>query len=248
MRGIILAVILIVFSALGAPAWAAERITVFAAASMKDAMDRAAAAFEVKTGTEVVVSFAASSVLARQIEAGAPADVFVSANLDWMAWLEERGLIRADDTRLVAGNDLVVVAADGAAAVSEPASLLSAGRFAMGDPGHVPAGEYAKSALESLGLWETVKANAVFGENARVALERAARGEVEAAIVYGSDQQAAGGLSRVYTFPAGSHAPIVYPAAMTANGGAQAGAFLAFLAGEEGREIFAELGFSPVAE
>lgn len=225
---------------------AEETLTVFAAASMKDAMDRAAAAFEAETGVETVVSFASSSVLARQIEAGAPADLFISANQAWMDWLGERDLIDADKRRDVAANTLVIAAPrDVKSGKDVPDALLVKARFAMGDPSHVPAGIYAKHALESLGLWDEASGNAVFGENVRVALELAARGEVAAAIVYGSDQKAVEeDLARLYTFPAGSHDPIVYPAAPTVEASPAAAGFLDFLSGTAGQAIFAELGFS----
>lgn len=217
----------------------------FAAASMREAMEQAAAAFEAESGVETVVSLAASSVLARQIAAGAPADIFISANLAWTDWLEERGFIRAESRRNVAGNDLVIAAGGPMPRIADAGVLLGRGRFAMGDPGHVPAGAYAKAALESLGLWEALKGRAVFGENARVALELARRGEVTAAIVYGSDQKAVeGDLARLYTFPPDSHPPIVYPAAATGNAAPAADAFLAFLSGPQGQAIFRGLGFA----
>ncbi|WP_309085143.1 molybdate ABC transporter substrate-binding protein [Chelativorans sp.] len=221
---------------------AQERVTVFAAASLKEAMDRAGAAFRKRTDIAVVVSLAASSALARQIEAGAPADLFISADQEWLDWLAERDLTRKESRRLVAANDLVIAARTSEAA--EPGAILGQGRFAMGDPTHVPAGRYAQAALTTLGLWEAVKDRAVFGENVRVALELAERGEVAAAIVYGTDQRAAG-LFRVYTFAAESHPPIVYPAALTAKAGPAAEAFLDFLLGEAGQKIFRELGFAP---
>lgn len=238
-----LAAFLVLFT-LFAPALAADRLTVFAAASMKDAIDRAAVEYEALSGHRIAVSYASSSVLARQIEAGAPADLFISANTDWMEWLAERRLIRADSRRIIAGNSLVIAAAPGTAPASDPAELLGT-RFAMGDPSHVPAGKYARTALESLGLWDAVAPNAVFGENVRVALELAGRGEVRAAIVYGSDQKAAAGLVRAYAFPPTSHAPIVYPAAATRDGAREAETFLGFLTSEQGRRIFSDLGFSP---
>ena len=225
---------------------AQERITVFAAASLKEVMDRASAAFTAESGTEVVVSLASSSVLARQIDAGAPADIFISADQEWMDWVAERDLIRNETRRLVAGNELVIVSAQPASDGAGPEELLS-GRFAMGDPTHVPAGTYAKAALTGLGLWDEVQDRAVFGENVRVALELAQRGEVSAAIVYGSDQLAAKELSRVYTFPADSHPPVVYPAAATVKAKPDADAFLNFLSGEEGQKIFRDLGFAPSA-
>lgn len=241
----ILAVILVVFAALtGRPAAASEPLTVFSAASMKEAIERAAAAFEAEMGVETVVSLAASSVLARQIAAGAPADVFISADREWMDWLAERELLRKETVTTVAANALVIVSSEPADGTADPAALLARGRFAMGDPGHVPAGRYAKAALEALGLWETVKTQAVFAENVRVALELARRGEVAAAIVYASDEEVAEGLVRLYTFPAESHPPILYPAAATKGAAPQAEAFLAFLSGASGRAIFRELGFA----
>lgn len=230
------------------PAMASDRITVFAAASLKDVMDEATAGFSAQTGHEAVVSLAASSILARQIAAGAPADIYISADREWMNWLGERSLIRGESPRVVAGNSLVIVAAKAPADRSKPGTILTDGRFAMGDPRHVPAGRYAEAALSSLGLWDRVKDHAVFGENVRVALELARRGEVAAAIVYGSDQKAVPGLSLVYTFPPESHPPIVYLAAATANAGSGADAFLGFLAGPAGQVIFEEFGFAPPPE
>ncbi|WP_367718091.1 molybdate ABC transporter substrate-binding protein [Nitratireductor sp. GISD-1A_MAKvit] len=225
----------------------AEKLTVFAAASMKDAIERAAGEYQAAGGDEVVVSFASSSVLARQIEAGAPADVYISANTDWMAYLVERDLVRTESETIIAGNNLVIAAAEGTEPMESPDTLLNE-RFAMGDPSHVPAGKYARTALEKLDLWKDVEKNAVFGENVRVALELASRGEVKAAIVYGSDQKAAGDLVRAYVFPAKSHAPILYPAAATKDGAESAEAFLAFLKSEAGRTIFTDLGFSEATE
>ncbi|WP_295806275.1 molybdate ABC transporter substrate-binding protein [uncultured Nitratireductor sp.] len=238
------ALTLLAFPVTGA---AAEKLTVFAAASMKDAIERAASEYQAVDGDEVVVSFASSSVLARQIEAGAPADVYISANTDWMAYLVERDLVRTQSEAIIAGNNLVIAAAKGIEPVESPNALLDE-RFAMGDPSHVPAGKYARTALENLDLWKDVEKNAVFGENVRVALELASRGEVKAAIVYGSDQKAVGDLVRAYVFPAESHAPVRYPAAATKNGAESAEAFLAFLKSEAGRKIFTDLGFSEATE
>lgn len=241
MTRAVVAFLYIAISLIPLSAVAQERITVFAAASLKDAMDRAIPAFKAQSGMDAVVSLAASSVLARQVDAGAPAGIFISADMEWMDWLAERGRIDQKSRRVVAGNNLVIAAKE--AGSGEPAALLE-DRFAMGDPNHVPAGRYAEAALSSLGLWEKVREHAVFGENVRVALELARRGEVGAAIVYGSDQKAAGDLVRAYIFPKESHPPIVYPAAAT-SAAPEALAFLDFLTSEAGQAIFEELGFAP---
>ncbi|MCT8992070.1 molybdate ABC transporter substrate-binding protein [Chelativorans sp. SCAU2101] len=242
-------ILLLLFGFVAPGAQAAERITIFAAASLKEVMDQVAADFEVDTGIETAVSLAASSVLARQIEAGAPADVYISADRAWMDWLSERGAIAEDTRRTVAGNALVIAGANPLPGGADPATILREGRFAMGDPSHVPAGRYAQAALEHFGLWEMAKDRAVFGENVRVALELARRGEVEVAIVYSSDLQTAEGLSLLYTFPPEGHPPITYQAAATAQAQPAARAFLDFLSSEAGQAIFRERGFtSPVSE
>jgi molybdate transport system substrate-binding protein len=227
-------------------ALSADKLTVFAAASMKDALEEAGETYAAQSGVDVVFSFAASSVLAKQIEAGAPADIFISADREWMDWLKERNLIAPETEAMIAGNRLVVAAAPETKATNDPRGLLST-RFAMGDPTHVPAGKYAQAALQSLGLWEEVQPNAVFTENVRIALEFVRRGELDAAIVYGSDRDAAPELVTAYTFPENSHSPIVYPAAVTAKGQDGARAFVEFLAGEEGRRIFEARGFTAPA-
>lgn len=228
-----------------AAAHAEGQITVFAAASMKDALTKAGAAYEAANGTKVVFSFASSSVLAKQVEAGAPADAFVSADNQWMDYVAERKLLKEGTRRVIAGNDLVIAAAPGTAPVTDAGPLLSAGKFAMGDPKGVPAGKYGQAALEHLKLWDKVSPNAVFGENVRVALEFVRKGEVGAAIVYGSDRLAAPELVLAYTFPADSHPEIVYPAAQTATGSDEAAKFLDYLSSDAGQENFKSFGFAP---
>lgn len=246
MRRIFRVVLVLAIGLWSLTAQAQPRITVFAAASLKDALEEAARVYETDTGVKVVLSLAASSVLARQIEAGAPADAIVSADLEWVDWLAQRRLIVPETRRNLIGNRLVIAAPGSASSVSEPSLLLEAGRFAMGDPEHVPAGKYAQAALEKLGLWERVRRNAVFTENVRVALEFVRRGELGAAIVYGSDRSAAPHLVEAYSFPADSHPPIVYPAAVTAEGNQAAVGFLDYLSGKEGQAIFARFGFAPL--
>lgn len=224
---------------------AADKVTVFAAASMKDVLDAAVADYKAKGGGEVVVSLAASSVLAKQVEAGAPANVFISADLDWMDYLAERNLIDKDSRRIIAGNALVIAAAEKGAGDAE---VLKQGRFAMGDPSNVPAGKYGKAALESLGIWADVEKNAVFTENVRVALEFVRKGEVKAAIVYASDRASAPGLVEAYRFPATSHKPILYPAAALGTVTPEAKSFLDYLSGEAGQAIISQKGFVPAAE
>jgi molybdate transport system substrate-binding protein len=248
MRRLLLhAVAAVATAILASASQAAEGPTVFAAASMKEALEATAEAFEAEGGAAPVFSFAASSVLARQIEAGAPADIFISGDEEWMDWLSERGLIAPETRRIVARNSLVVAGAEGAAPVEDPGEVLAAGRFAMGDPAHVPAGRYAQAALERLEIWEEVRPHAVFGENVRVALELVRRAEVGAAIVYASDLRAAPELAVLFTFPADAHPPIVYPAAAVAGGDAEAVAFLDFLSGATGQRILAGHGFRPGA-
>ncbi|MFC4624534.1 molybdate ABC transporter substrate-binding protein [Daeguia caeni] len=229
-------------------ATAAEKVTVFAAASMKDVIDEAARQFSAKDGTQIVASYAASSALAKQIEAGAPAQIFISADLDWMSYLARRKLIDPASRQIIAGNALII-ATDQAMADSDARTLLDARRFAMGDPSNVPAGKYGKAALETLGLWGEVKKNAVFTENVRLALQYVVLGEVKAAIVYASDRMAAPELKEAYRFPASSHAPILYPAALIEkNASDQARAFLAFLTGPAGQAIITARGFMGAAE
>ena len=228
------------------PARAADSVTVFAAASMKDAVEDAIADWRGADASrpEVVVSFASSSVLARQIEAGAGADIFISANPDWMDWLAERDAIAPDTRRDIARNTIVIARLGDTGFDSAAAALDGVERIAMGDPEHVPAGKYGRQALESAGLWADVQPKAVFGENVRVALTLAERGEADAAIVYGSDLVISETLKAAYVFPADGHDPIVYPAALTAGANDAALGFLDFLSGADGQAILARFGFS----
>lgn len=200
----------------------AASVTVFAAASLKGALDEQARQFEARTGDKVVVAYAASNALARQIEAGAPADVFVSADLDWMDFLDQRSLL-APGTRVTLLRNTLVLIAPASSTVNVkigPGFALMAAlggeRLAMANPASVPAGRYGKNALEFFGVWAGVEKRIARTENVRAALALVARGEASLGIVYGTDAFAEKGVRIVGTFPATSHPPILYPAAVVA--------------------------------
>jgi len=227
-------------------------VTVFAAASLKESMDEAALAYQQATGTPVRVSYAASSALARQIEQGAPADVFFSADLEWMDYLQQRNLIRPAQRQNLLGNTLVLVApaASKTARVdpTQPGAIATAlgaeGRLAVGQTASVPAGKYARASLQKLGQWDALAPRLAESESVRAALMLVARGEAPLGIVYGSDAKAEPKVKVVGTFPADSHPPIVYPVAPLAKASQQAQAFVIWLRGPEAREIFQRHGFS----
>ena len=226
------------------------QILIFAAASLADALQEAGMAYERTLPLRVQSSFDSSSVLARQIEAGAPADIFFSADTQWMDYLQSRNLIRAESRRNVLGNSLVLIAPAQSALRLKIAphfalaAALGNGRLATADPDSVPAGRYARSALTSLGVWDEIAPRLARAENVRVALLYVARGETPLGIVYASDARAEKAVRVVDTFPAGTHAPIVYPIALTKSASAQAQAFVAYLTGPRGQEIFARYGFT----
>lgn len=223
---------------------------VLAAASMQDALEQAADEWEGQGHARPLLSFAASSALARQVASGAPADIFVSADMEWMDWLEERDLIDPASRVIVASNLLVLVGPTGAgdAAGSDSIETLLAGlgteRLAMADPQAVPAGRYGQAALESLGLWQSVADRVVPAENVRAALALVERGEAPLGIVYATDAHASGRVRIRAIFPPSSHPPILYPAALLAGSAHEdAPAFLAFLTAPEGQAILAANGF-----
>lgn len=230
---------------------AAERpVTVFAAASLRDVLTGIAAGWKAKTGGEVVLSFAASSALAMQIEQGAPADLFFSADRKWMTYLADRALVRKETMKDLLGNRLVLVGGPDATPAEirhgmDLAGLLGEGRLAVGLTASVPAGLYARQALETLGLWESVRGRLAEAENVRAALTFVARGEAPLGIVYETDALAEKGVREIGIFPQDSHDPIVYPAALTTTAeGAGPAEFLAFLGSEEAREAFRKAGFT----
>jgi len=234
--------------AFGGPA-AAETLTVFAAASLKDALDENVRAYQVGTGDKIVVSYAASSALAKQIESGAPADLFISADLDWMDYLERRGLVKVDTRRNLLRNRLVLIApADSRVSVKiEPgfplARVLGDGRLAMASPDAVPAGKYGKAALEALGVWKDVAPKVVGAENVRAALVLVSRREAPLGIVYRTDAAVEPKVRIVAEFPENSHPAIIYPAAVTATAKSAAGAFLESLSKPAARAVFRKYGF-----
>lgn len=227
-----------------------NRITVFAAASLKEAMDDLGETYETKTGTVVVTSVAASSALARQIEGGADADVFFSADTDWMDYLAERGLIAPQTRADIVGNTLVLIAPQGSAlnvTISPGFDLvaaLSGGRLSVGDPDAVPAGKYARQALTSLGVWNQVADHLLRADNVRVALSYVALGEAPLGIVYATDARAEPKVRVVDTFPDSSHLPIVYPAAALKDADPKAASFVEWLQSNEAGAVFAKSGFT----
>jgi molybdate transport system substrate-binding protein len=228
-----------------------KTITVFAAASMKNALDDVNTAFLKATGIKVVTSYAASSALARQIEQGAPADIFASADLDWMDDAVQKKSIR-DDTRVnLLGNRLVLIAprdskiADGKIGTGfDLASLVGDGRIATADVNSVPVGKYAKSALEKLGIWTSVEKKFAMTDNVRVALALVARGEATLGIVYETDAKVEPKVRIIGAFPADSHPAIVYPVAATVDAKPEAAAYLAFLRSGIAKTVFEQYGFT----
>lgn len=227
-----------------------EEIIVFAAASLTNALSEIEDRFEAATGHDLIVSLAGSSVLARQIQQGAPADIFISANPDWMDTLERDGLIE-DGTRFDLVENSIVLIASGTDASPldinsglDLKALLGEGRLAMALVDSVPAGIYGKASLESLGLWDDVQAHVAQADNVRAALAFVATGEAPYGIVYATDAVAEDNVSVVGTFPADTHPPIVYPAADVANRDFPAETeFLDYLRGPEARAAFERQGF-----
>ena len=237
------------------PARAADPpVVVFAAASLKNVLDAAAAAFQAANGVEVKISYGGSLALARQIEQGAPADVFVSADEESMDEADAKGAIRKETRMDLLTNTLVVVApADSAVTTLDlTADALKAalgdGKLSTGEVGTVPVGKYAKAALGKLGLWDVVQPHLAMSDNVRSALEFVARGEAPLGIVYATDAAAEPKVKIVATFPENSHPPIVYPIALTTNAAnANAAKLTAFLRSDAGRKLFESKGFGIVA-
>ncbi|GJE13320.1 MULTISPECIES: molybdate ABC transporter substrate-binding protein [Methylobacterium] len=232
-------------------AQAADTVTVFAAASLKNALDNAGKAFTSQTGVELRASYAASSALARQIESGAPADLFASADLDWMDYLAKTNLIRPDTRVNLLGNRLVLIAPSDAkesAVAFTPEAFAAAlgpdGRLATGEVNSVPIGKYAKVAFEKLGLWGSIQPRLAQSDNVRAALMLVSRGEAPLGVVYESDAKSDPTVKVVGVFPADSHPPVVYPFAVTADArGAGAKRFLEYLRSPAAKPFFEAEGF-----
>jgi len=229
----------------------AEPVNVFAAASLKNALDAVSQAWKAEAGKETKNTYAASSALAKQVEQAAPADVFISADLDWMNYLAEKKLVKEDTRKVLLGNQLVLVATKGSGTkleLKEGADLagaLAGGKLAVGDVKAVPAGKYAKAALEKLGLWASVEKSLAQSENVRAALALVARGEAKLGIVYATDAKAEKEVEVAGVFPEDSHPPIVYPAAVIVSSkNPDAEAFVTYLSSPKAQEIFTAQGFT----
>jgi len=222
-----------------------KSITVFAAASLKNALD------EVDSGIKVIASYAASSSLMKQIEQGAPADVFLSADVDWMDYGAKHNLIKNDTRENLLGNRLVLIAPKDSkignvtiAPGFDLAALVGSGRIATGDVRAVPAGLYAKAALEKLGIWPSVESKIAMAENVRAALVLVARGEAPLGIVYETDAKVDPSVKIIGVFPEDSHPPIIYPVAATKGAKPEATPYLAFLRSQTAKTIFEAYGFA----
>jgi molybdate transport system substrate-binding protein len=251
MRRRIFALSIVLMAVAAGPAAAADKVVVFAAASLTDAFQDVAASYEKKTGVQIVNSFASSSTLARQIENGAPAEIFASADTQWMDYVQTRGLIDSASRKSPIGNALVLVAPS--ASPPRPraidshldwTALLGGGRLALGDPDHVPAGIYAKQALQHLGAWDALQSHLAPAEDVRAALVYVDRGEAPLGIVYLTDARQDSNVKIVGVFPEESHSAIVYPFALVKGASAPARAYFEFLTGKAALAVFAHYGFT----
>ncbi len=227
-------------------------VTIFAAASLKTALDSAAAAYEKSTGNKAVISYAGSSALAKQIEQGAPADIFISADLDWMDYVAKAKLIDDATRSNLLGNTLVLVAPASSTATLKIAkdfglaAALGDGKLAMANVKSVPAGKYGSAALKKLGVWDAVEPKVAQADNVRAALALVATGEAPFGVVYQTDATAEPKVKVVDTFPEDSHAPIIYPIAVIAasKSADAAKAFIAYLKSADAQAIFTKQGFT----
>jgi molybdate transport system substrate-binding protein len=234
------------------PACAQDKsLTVFAAASMKNALDDIDAAYTAKTRIKIVASYAASSALAKQIKQGAPADVFVSADTDWMDYAIGKKTINEPTRVNLLGNSIVLIASKDSkidnVAIGpgfDLSKLAGGGKIATGDVKAVPVGKYAKAALEKLGAWQAAEPKFAMTDNVRAALTLVTRGEAALGIVYATDAKVEPGVKIVGTFPADSHPAIIYPVAATATAKPEATDYLTFLRSSVAKGIFEKYGFT----
>ncbi len=245
------ATLFIALAAAHSPAFAEDKtLTVFAAASMKNALDDIDTAFTAKTGVKVNASYAASSTLAKQIEQGAPADIFVSADTDWMDYAVGKKTINEPTRVNLLGNSIVLIAPKDSRIDHvtigqgfDLAKLAGDGKIATGDVKAVPVGKYAKAALEKLGAWQAAEPKFAMADSVRAALTLVARGEAALGIVYSTDAKVEPGVKIVGTFPPDSHPAIIYPVAATATAKPEAAAYLDFLRSQAAKTVLEKYGF-----
>jgi molybdate transport system substrate-binding protein len=252
-KEVLSSVVLATYLMVASPSIRAADVTVFAAASLKEAMDEQAKTFEASTGNKVTVSYGASNTLAKQIEAGAPADIFISADLDWMDYLDQRRLLAANTRVDLLRNTLVLIAPASSTSMLKIgpnfalAAALGSEKLAMANPDSVPAGKYGKSALEQLKVWTSVEKQVARAENVRAALALVSRGEAPFGIVYRTDALADKGVRIVDTFPPDSHPSIIYPAATIATSKSTGGKpLLEYLRSAPARSVWEKYGFGVV--
>jgi molybdate transport system substrate-binding protein len=251
LAGIFAALVIVSGSTLS-PALAQDKsLTVFAAASMKNALDDVDAAFTAKTGVKVAASYAASSTLAKQIEQGAPADIFLSADTDWMDYAAGKKDINEPTRVNLLGNSIVLIAPKDSKIDNvtigqgfDLAKLAGDGKIATGDVKAVPVGKYAKAALEKLGAWQAAEPKFAMADSVRAGLTLVARGEAALGIVYSTDARVEPGVKIVGTFPADSHPAIIYPVAATTAAKAEAADYLAYLRSPAAKTVFEKYGFT----
>jgi molybdate transport system substrate-binding protein len=251
LAGIAFLAFTILFGSALSPAAAQDKsLTIFAAASMKNALDDVDAAYTAKTGVKISASYAASSALAKQIDQGAPADIFVSADTDWMDYAIGKKNINLSTRVDLLGNSIVLIAPKDSridnvtiAQGFDLAKLAGDGKIATGDVKAVPVGKYAKAALEKLGAWQAAEPKFAMAESVRAALALVARGEAVLGIVYSTDAKVEPGVKIVGTFPADSHPAIIYPVAATTTAKPEAAGYLAFLKTSAAKAIFEKYGF-----
>jgi molybdate transport system substrate-binding protein len=252
LAGLSVLALTILFGSIWSPARAEDNgLTVFAAASMKNALDDVDAAYSAKTGVKIAASYAASSALAKQIEQGAPADVFLSADTDWMDYAIGKKNINEPTRVNLLGNSIVLIAPKDSKIDNvtigpgfDLAKLAGDGKIATGDVKAVPVGKYAQAALEKLGAWQAAAPKFAMAESVRAALALVARGEAVLGIVYSTDAKVEPGVKIVGTFPADSHPPIIYPVAATSTAKPDVTGYLAFLRTAAAKAIFEKYGFT----